>query len=76
VSEVEVEKDTAASMALKIPRVFHFVFGLNPQFSFKPFSVLHYVAVKSAILINKAEKVYVYYSYEPEGFWWNETKKW
>jgi hypothetical protein len=34
-----------------------------------------YIAVKSAFEVNKPDKIYFYYYYEPFGHWWNLTKE-
>lgn len=58
-----------------IPNIFHFCYGLSEDFGGKPYSLVHYLAVKSAKEINNPEEIYFYYSYEPEGEWWEKTKK-
>lgn len=58
-----------------IPNVFHFCYGLAPDFGGKPFSLVHYLAVKSAKEINKPDLINFYYSFEPEGEWWDRTKE-
>ena len=58
-----------------IPNIFHFCYGLSPDFGGKPFSLVHYLAVKSAYEINKPEEIFFYYSFEPEGEWWSSTKE-
>ncbi|MDX2047192.1 MAG: glycosyltransferase [Chitinophagaceae bacterium] len=57
-----------------IPNIFHFVFGLAPDFGGKPFGLMHYIAVKSAAEINKPGKIYYHYQYEPSGEWWERAK--
>lgn len=57
-----------------IPNIFHFVFGMSPDFGGKPFSLVHYLAIKSAIEVNKPEKVLFHYQYEPSGEWWDKIK--
>lgn len=56
-----------------IPNIFHFCYGLSEDFGGKPYSLVHYLAVKSAFEVNKPEKIFFYYSYEPQGEWWNKT---
>lgn len=53
----------------KIPNKLHFVFGLSEDFGGKPWSLCHYLAVKSAIELNKPEKAYFYYKFKPTGKW-------
>jgi len=58
-----------------IPNIFHFIFGLEETFAEKPFSIAHYLAIKSAVDINKPKKVFFYYQFEPSGYWWEKAKK-
>lgn len=57
-----------------IPNIIHFVFGLAPDFGGKPFSLMHYLAIKSALEVNKPEKIFFHYEYEPAGEWWEKAK--
>jgi Glycosyltransferase sugar-binding region containing DXD motif len=57
-----------------IPNILHFVFGMAPDFGGKPFSLCHYLSVRSAIELNKPEKALFHYQYEPEGEWWQKAK--
>jgi hypothetical protein len=57
-----------------IPNIIHFIFGLQPDFGKKPFSLVHYLSIKSAFDVNKPEKVYFHYCYEPTGYWWDQVK--
>ncbi len=57
-----------------IPNVFHFIFGLEKDFGNRPFSIVHYLAIKSAHDINKPTKIFLYYKYLPVGEWWEKTK--
>ena len=56
----------------KIPNIIHFVFGLKEQES--EFELYRYIAIKSAYDVNKPDKIYFYYYYEPYGYWWNKVK--
>ncbi len=59
-----------------IPRLVHFVFGLNEDFAKIPFSLYHYLAVASVRAINRDYEVVVHYYYEPEGNeWWERCKQ-
>jgi hypothetical protein len=58
-----------------IPNIFHFCYGFTKDFGGKPFSLVHYIAIKSAYEINKPDAIYFYYKYEPEGIWWDKAKK-
>lgn len=57
-----------------IPSLIHFVFGMAPDFGGKPFSLSHYIAIKSAITINKPDEVLFHYAHEPAGYWWEKAK--
>lgn len=48
---------------------------MNEDFGGKPWSYFHYLAIKSAFIVNKPERIYFWYQYEPSGFWWEETKQ-
>ncbi len=56
----------------KIPNIIHFVYGLVPQT--EEFHLYQYLAIYSAIKVNKPEQVYFYYSHEPYGYWWDKIK--
>lgn len=57
---------------LLIPNLIHFVYGFKEQTS--EFALFKYIAIKSAIEINKPHTVYFHYKYEPYGPWWNLIK--
>jgi hypothetical protein len=57
-----------------IPNILHFIFGLKKDFGGKPFSLVHYLAIKSAIEVNQPERVCFHYCYEPAGYWWEKIK--
>ena len=57
-----------------IPNNFHFVFGMASDFGGKPFSLIHYISIKSAIKYNNPDKIYFHYQYEPSGEWWKKIK--
>jgi glycosyl transferase-like sugar-binding protein len=58
----------------QIPKILHYCFGLSSNFGHKPWSLIHYVCVKSAIEKIKPDNVFFYYEYEPAGPWWELTK--
>jgi YD repeat-containing protein len=61
-----------ADMSHRIPNIVHFVFGLKG-----PRQILHYfhyLAVQSAILVNRPEAVYFHFEHEPAGLWWQRTR--
>jgi hypothetical protein len=57
-----------------IPNILHFVFGMAPDFGGKPFSLVHYLSVRSAVELNKPTAAILHYQYEPEGECWQKTK--
>jgi len=52
----------------RIPKQFHFVFGLKKQT--EPFHLVHYLCIESCRVVNRPEKIYFYYCYEPRGRYW------
>jgi hypothetical protein len=54
-----------------IPNIFHFIFLLKKDLSGIPFSLMHYLAIKSAIVINDPEKVYLHYDHKPYSIYWD-----
>jgi len=59
----------------RIPRIVHYCFGFDKDFGGKPWSLVHYVCVRSAVTRLRPEKVFVHYEYEPKGVWWEQTRK-
>ena len=57
-----------------IPRIFHFITGLDENFGGKPFSFIHYMAIRSALAVNEGFRAKVYYHYEPRGEYWDAIK--
>jgi len=57
-----------------IPNIFHFVFGMAADFGGRPFSLSHYLSIKSAVEVNKPEAVFFHYEFEPGGEWWDKVK--
>lgn len=53
----------------KIPRIFHFVFGLRPQT--EPFHLMHYLCIASCLAVNKPDAVMFHYHHLPWGPWWD-----
>lgn len=56
----------------RIPRKFHFVFGLKPQL--EPFHVAYYLCLESCRQINQPAQIYFHYHYEPFGAYWERIK--
>jgi hypothetical protein len=57
-----------------IPRVIHYVFGLTPDFGGKPFGMLHYACIMSALAHLKPERCVVAYAHEPDTPWWHKLR--
>lgn len=57
---------------IPIPNIIHFVYGFKPQDT--EFSLFKYIAIESAIKLNKPNCVYFHYKYEPHGYWWDLIK--
>ncbi len=57
-----------------IPNTLHFVFGMAPDFGGKPFSLCHYLSIRSAVELNTPGQAYFHYQFEPEGEWWTKVK--
>jgi hypothetical protein len=57
-----------------IPNMIHFIFGMAPDFGGMPFSIVNYLAIKSAIAVNKPDTIILHYEFEPEGSWWEKSK--
>lgn len=56
----------------KIPRVFHFLFGLRPQT--EPFHVLFYLCLKSCLEVNQPDRIVFHTHHEPYGEWWDRIR--
>ena len=58
-----------------IPNIFHFCFIIEKDSNSMPFSLVHYLAIKSANDVNKPEIINFYYNHEPKGEWWERSKE-
>lgn len=56
-----------------IPNIIHFVFGFKKQT--EEFHFVYFMAILSAYLVNKPDKIYFYYHYEPFGKYWDKIKQ-
>lgn len=54
-----------------VPNIIHFIFGLSKDFGGKPFSFSHYMAIKSAMIVNNPSDIIFHYQYEPTGEYWD-----
>lgn len=52
----------------------HYVFGLVPDFGGKPWCYAHYIAIRSAVVVNAPTHVHFWYEHEPTGEWWEKTR--
>jgi hypothetical protein len=59
----------------KIPRIFHFITGLDANFGGRPISFVHYMAIRSALEVNKGFCEKIYYHYEPSCEYWDAIKR-
>ena len=55
-----------------IPRIAHFVFGLEDQT--EPFHFLHYVSLESCRRVLEPEVIYFHHKYVPWGPWWDRIR--
>lgn len=53
-----------------IPNIIHFIY-----FGGRPFNLMSYLAVRSAFEVNKPDKIYMHCDIEPEGEYWQRSKK-
>jgi len=56
-------------MSTRIPKVFHFVYGLRPQN--RPFHLVHYLCLESCIRVNRPDRVFFHYRHPPWGEYWD-----
>jgi hypothetical protein len=60
-------------MSGRIPNIVHFIYGLKgPD---EPLYYFHYLAVLSALLVNKPDAIYFHYQHRPSGPWWDEVER-
>jgi hypothetical protein len=57
-----------------IPKVLHYCFGLSSDFGGKPWSLIHYVCLRSAIERIRPKDVFFYCEHEPAGPWWELSR--
>ena len=55
-----------------IPNIIHFIYGFIEQKC--EFELYKYIAIISAYHVNKPDKIYFYYKYEPYGPYWEKIK--
>ena len=54
-----------------IPQKVHYVFGMTRDFGGKPFSLIHYLSIRSAFTHLSPSKIYVHFLHEPTGLYWD-----
>jgi len=59
-------------MSTRIPNVFHFVFGFEPQT--EPFHLMHYLCLASCIGVNRPDAVMFHCPDEPWGEYWDRIQ--
>jgi hypothetical protein len=47
---------------------------MSSDFGGKPFSLVHYLAIKSAITVNQPSATLFHFAYEPDGYYWEKVK--
>jgi hypothetical protein len=57
----------------RIPRIFHFVFGLREQKT--PFHLAHYLCLESCLRVNQPDEVQFHYRNEPYGPYWDRIRE-
>src|SRR5690242_21674999 len=57
----------------RIPKVLHYCWFV-PKSGAKPWSLVHFVCVKSAVERIRPDTTLLYFENEPEGPWWELTK--
>lgn len=57
-----------------IPSIVHFCFGMTPDFGGRPFSLVHYLSVRSAWEVLKPDVMFMHCAHEPTGEWWELAK--
>jgi len=59
----------SAGTAKRIPKYFHFVYGLRRQT--EPFHLVHYLCLESCLRVNQPECLFFHYHHEPWGEYWD-----
>ena len=58
-----------------IPDIVHFAFTSDPRLlNHRPFSFVHYLAVRSAARYAHPKQIFVHYLHEPSGPWWEAAR--
>lgn len=67
-----IEENNNNENEKKIPNIIHYVYGFKEQK--EEFELYKYISIKSAYEINKPDKIYFHYYYEPYGYYWDKIK--
>ena len=60
----------------EIPNIIHYIYGLKePNEKNEDFNFVYFISIYSNYVINKPQAIFFHYQYEPNGFWWNQAKK-
>jgi Glycosyltransferase sugar-binding region containing DXD motif len=57
-----------------IPRIFHFIYFTSSEKPPLVFPLSYYIAVKSALEVNKPDEIIFHFDREPTGEWWEKIK--
>lgn len=57
-----------------IPKTLHFCYGMSPEGRDRPWSLVHYVCVRSAIERIRPTQAFMYHESELRGPWWDQTR--
>ena len=57
-----------------VPKILHYCFGLSADFGRRPWSLVHYVCLKSAFERLKPAETVLHCQFEPSGPWWEITR--
>jgi len=58
-----------------VPKILHYCFGFSAGGGGKPWSLVHYACLKSAVERIKPTEVLLYCEFEPTGPWWNLSRE-
>jgi hypothetical protein len=58
-----------------IPKILHYCFGMSAGGGGKPWSLVHYACLKSAVERIKPTEVFLYCEFEPTGPWWDLSRE-
>jgi Glycosyltransferase sugar-binding region containing DXD motif len=59
----------------RVPKILHYTFGMASDFGGKPWSLVHYACLKSAVERITPDQVFLYYEFEPSGPWWELSRE-